>query len=76
MILCRELLTALGLNLKLSDHIIEADYGPFKGSTEPMVDLGTYKFKTLNTGKITPEESFMDAYAEEMYALKTILYLY
>ena len=29
-----------------------------------MVNLGTYQFKDLNTGKITPEESFMNAYAE------------
>ena len=30
-----------------------------------MVDLGTHKFKYLNTGKITPEESFMNAYTED-----------
>ena len=42
MILGRYLLTALGSNLKFSDLVIEADYGPFKGSTAPMVDLGTY----------------------------------
>ena len=41
-ILGRYLLTDLGLNLKFSDHVIEADDGPFKGSTAPMVDLGTY----------------------------------
>ena len=32
-----------------------------------MVDLGTYIFKDLNIKKITPEESFIDAYAEEVY---------
>ena len=55
MILGRYLLTTLGLNLKLSDHFIEADDGPFKGSTSPMVDMGTYEFKYLNTGNITPK---------------------
>ena len=40
-----DLLTALGLDLKFSDHGIEADDGPFKGSTAPMVGLGTYDFK-------------------------------
>ena len=55
MILGIYLLTELGLNLKFSDHVIEADDGTFKGSTTPMVDLGTYKFKILNTGEITPE---------------------
>ena len=52
-ILVRDLLKTLGINLKWYDHVIEADYGTFKGSTEPMVDLGTYEFKYLNTGKIT-----------------------
>ena len=49
MILGRYLLTELGLNLKFSEHVIKADDGPFKGSTAPMVDFGTYIFKDLNT---------------------------
>ena len=36
------ILTALVLNLKFSDNVIEADDGLFKGSTPSMVDLGTY----------------------------------
>ena len=32
-----------------------------------MVGLGTYIFKDLNTGKITPEESLTNAYIEELY---------
>ena len=60
MILGRDLLTELGLNLKLSEHVIKLDDGPLKGSTAPMVDLGTYQFKYLNTGEFTPEESFMN----------------
>ena len=35
-----------------------------------MVDLGMHKFKYLNTGKITPEESFMNAYTEDNYELE------
>ena len=38
-----------------------------KGSTTPMVGFGTYKFKYLNTGKITPEEYFINAYKEELF---------
>ena len=67
MILGLYILTELGLNLKFSEHIIEADDGPFKGSTTPMVELGTYLFKYLNTKKITPEESFSGANAKEVY---------
>ena len=54
MILGRDLLTALGLNLKLSEHVTKSDYGPFKGSSAPMLDLVTYEFKYLNTGKLHP----------------------
>ena len=32
-----------------------------------MDDLGTYIFKYLNTGKITPEELFTNAYFKEVY---------
>ena len=56
MILGQYLLTELVLNLKHYKHVIEAGDGPFKGSTTPMVNLSTYIFKYLNTGKITPEE--------------------
>ena len=44
------------MNLKFSDHIIEAYDRPFKWYTTPIVDLGTYEFKNLSKGKITPEE--------------------
>ena len=54
MILGRDILTELGLNLKLSENVIEADDGPFKGSTTPMVGLVTYVFKYLNTGGGAP----------------------
>ena len=32
-----------------------------------MVDLGSYVFKDLNTGKIKTEEQFTNAYIEEVY---------
>ena len=54
MVLGQYLLTELGLNLKFSENIIEANYGPFKGSTTPKVNLGMYIFKDLNTGKLYP----------------------
>ena len=48
MILVRYLLTELGLNLKFSEHVIEADYGPFIGSTAPMVVVVVF-----NTGHLS-----------------------
>ena len=47
LILRRGLLTELGLNFKFSEHIIEADDGPFKVYKTLMVDLGKYMFKIL-----------------------------
>ena len=52
MIIGRYLLSELGLNSKFPEHVIEADDGPFKESTAPMVDLDTYIFKYLNIGKL------------------------
>ena len=66
-ILGRDILTQLRLNLKWYDHFIEADDVPLKGSTSPTVRLGTYIFKYLNIGEIKPEEFFTNAYAEELY---------
>ena len=45
----------IGLNIKISKHVIESVGGYFKVSTSPMIDLVIYAFKDLNTGKITPE---------------------
>ena len=44
MILGRVVLTELGLTLKFSDRVVEADDGIFKRSTTTMVDLGRYEF--------------------------------
>ena len=37
-----------------------------------MVDLGTYKFKDLNTGKITSGELFTNAYVKGVYESKHV----
>ena len=38
----------------------------------PIVDLGMNKFKYLNIGRFTPDESFMNAYTEDNYELEQI----
>ena len=45
MSLGKYLLTALGLNIKLSEHVIKSDDGNLKVSTLTMVDLGAYELK-------------------------------
>ena len=64
MILGRDSLTGLLINLKLSDRVIYLDDGPLKGLTAPMLDLGMYELKILNTEKFTPAELFMNYYKE------------
>ena len=66
MILVRDILTEFGLNLKFSEHVIEANDGHLVGSTAPMVDLGAYVRKYLKKGETKPKESFPDAYVEEV----------
>ena len=63
MILGIYLSIGLVFNLKLSDRVIEADNEPFKAYTAPVVDFGMYGFKYLNTGNITSEYLFTNAYA-------------
>ena len=66
MILGRDQLTELGLDLKFSSHVIEADDRTLKGSTSPMVDLSAYLFKDSNIGEIKTEYFFTDTYVEEV----------
>ena len=48
MILGQDILTELVLNLKFSEHIIEANYGPFKGSTTPITNALKIKYPLLS----------------------------
>ena len=57
----------ISIKSKLSYQVNREYYVTFKGSTAPMVDLGTYKFKDLNIGKITLEELFTNSYTEEIH---------
>ena len=50
-----------------SKNIIVADNGHLKGCTTSMIDLEMYKFKDLNTGKISPKEYLMNVYIEEVF---------
>ena len=62
MILGRDILTSLVLNLIFSEHVIKTYYDPLTGSPAPMVDLGAYECKILNTGKL-----HLNSYYELLY---------
>ena len=55
MILGKDLLTALGLDLKYYEDIILRRDGQFKGYSAPMLDVSTYDFKPLTENKVKPE---------------------
>ena len=67
MILDRDILTALRLYSKLSDHVIKGGDETFERCTAPMVNMGTYKLGNLDIGKITPKEYFTNSYVEEVF---------
>ena len=72
MILGRDLLKELGLNIKLSQYDIEAYDEPLKVLTALLVHLNMYDFNILNSVKIIPEEPFMNSYAEGIHELEQI----
>ena len=39
--------------MKNYDYVTKVGDGTFKRRKSPMIDLGTYEFKILNTGKMT-----------------------
>ena len=54
MILGRDLLTSLGLDLKFSENIIIGGEGSYEGCSELMVNLSNYYFKSLTENVVKP----------------------
>ena len=65
MILGRDLLTALGLDLKFSEDIIMGGDGTYEGCSTPMIDVSNYDFKPLIEKIVEPEKSFINLYVEK-----------
>ena len=65
MILGRDLLTALVLTLKFSENFICGGEGPYKGCSEPMVDVNNYYFNIVMAKTVKQEEPFINAYVSE-----------
>ena len=55
MTLDRDLITALGLDLKFSESVIIGGEGPYEGCLTPMVDLRKYDFKSITDKTVKPE---------------------
>ena len=64
-ILGRDLLTALGLDLRFSENIIICGEGTYEGCLTPMVDSSNYDFKSLTENIVKLEESFINLYVRK-----------
>ena len=73
MILGRDILNALGLDLRFSENIIIGGDRPYKGCSAPMVDLSNYKFKSLTKKIVKPEESFINLYVGDCFKSKSTI---
>ena len=67
MILGRDLLTALGLDLKFSGNVICGGEGPYEGCSAPIVDVNSYIFNIAMSKTVKPEESFINTYVNECF---------
>ena len=65
MIIGRDLLNTLGLDLKFSGNTIIGGKGPYEGCSAPMVDLSNYYFKSLMENIVKPEEYFIHFYIDK-----------
>ena len=48
MIISRDLLNKIGIDLKCSKNTIEYIKGPYQGCTTPMVNIYDYEFESIN----------------------------
>ena len=65
MILGRDLLTALGLDIKFSGNVIIAREVPYKRCSTPMVEVINYEFEYMTYKTVKPEESFINFYVDK-----------
>ena len=65
MILGRDLITALGLDLKFDGNVIHGGEGPHIGCSAPIVDVNNDDFTNLTANTVKPKASFINAYVNE-----------
>ena len=73
MILVRYLLTALGLDHKLSDNIIIGVNGPYEEVSSAMVDVSKHDFTYLTEKTVKTKESFINLYVDKCLEYKSAI---
>ena len=64
-ILGRDLITALVLDLKFYDNVMIGRHGPYEGCLSLMVGVNNYNFKYITDKTIKPKESFVNLFVHE-----------
>ena len=67
MILGRDLLTTLGMDLKFSDNVIIGEEVTYKWCSSPMFYVSNYNFKSIIDKTVKPEESFFNLYIDKCH---------
>ena len=65
MILGRDLITSLVLDLRIFKNVVIGGEGSYEGFLATMVDVSNYEFKTLTDRMVKPGESSINAYVIE-----------
>ena len=69
MIIGRDLLNTLGINIKLSYNTIDYGKGTYQGCTTTMADLNNYDFNFINGNmREFSEELFLNSYINKCYS--------
>ena len=68
MVSSRFILTALVIDIKISNHTILCIVGTYKGCKAPMIDLNNYYFKPYDDkGQTNPKWLFLDEYGNDSF---------
>ena len=67
MILGRDLLTSLGLDIIFSDDVIIGSKVPYERFSAPMVDVSNHESVYITYKTVKPEESFINSYVGKCF---------
>ena len=73
MILGRDLLTDLGLDIKFSGCFIVGGKGPYEGCLVTMVDVSNYDYAPLTDKIVKPKEYFLNLYVNECFESENMI---
>ena len=65
MVLCRDLINALVLDIKFSGNTIIGGEGPYEEFSASKFELSNYDFTSLMENMVKPEESFINLYVDK-----------